>query len=219
MADIIELKAEARELSGKGAVRRLRLENKVPGVIYGNKQAPETISIDRKSIVKYMETGAFLSTLFMVDVDGKKTRIIPRDLQLDPVRDYPIHFDFLRLSKDAHINVTVAMNFINEELSPGLKSGGTLNVVRHEIEITCPADSIPESIEASLEGLSVGDSLHFSDITLPANVKPTITDRDFTLVTMMGAPSEEVEETEEVEGAEAAGEGAEGEEAEGGDEK
>jgi len=223
MADIIELKAEARELGGKGAARRIRRENRVPGVIYGNKEAPEAISIDRKTIVKYMETGAFLSTLFMVDVDGKKTRIIPRDLQVDPVRDYPTHFDFLRLSKNATITVSVSLNFTNDELSPGLKSGGTLNVVRHEIEITCPAESIPESIEASLEGLNVGDSLHFSDITLPEGVKPAITDRDFTLVTLMGAPAEE--EVDEVVGEEGAAEGgdeaAEGdaEKAEGGDEK
>ena len=223
MADIIELKAEARELGGKGAARRIRLENKVPGVIYGNKEAPEVISIDRKTVVKYMETGSFLATVFIVDVEGKKTRIIPRDLQVDPVRDYPIHFDFLRLSKDAHINVTVSMNFINEDLSPGLKSGGTLNVVRHEMEVTCPADAIPDSIEASLEGLTVGDSLHFSDITLPPKVKSTITDRDFTLVTIMGAPAEEEPETEEViEGEDAdadAAEDGDAEKTEGGDEK
>jgi len=221
MADIIELKAEARELGGKGAARRIRRENKVPGVIYGNKESPEAISIDRKTIVKYMETGSFLSTLFMVNVDGKKTRIIPRDLQVDPVRDYPTHFDFLRLSKDAHITVSVSLNFTNEEESPGLKSGGTLNVVRHEIEITCPADSIPESIEASLEGLNVGDSLHFSDITLPEGVKSAITDRDFTLVTLMGAPAEE--EPDEVEGqaveGEEAAEGEDADKAEGSDEK
>ena len=223
MAEIIELKAEARELGGKGAARRIRQENRVPGVIYGNKEAPEAISIDRKTVVKYMETGSFLSTVFMVDVGGKKTRIIPRDLQVDPVRDFPTHFDFLRLSKDAHINVTVSMNFTNEELSPGLKSGGTMNVVRHEMEISCPADAIPDSIEASLEGLTVGDSLHFSDITLPSNAKSTITGRDFTLVTIMGAPAEEEPETVEAvedEGADAdAAVDGDAEKSEGGDEK
>jgi len=226
MADIIELKAEARELGGKGAARRIRREMKVPGVIYGNREAPETITIDRKTIAKYMDTGSFLSTVFIVDVEGRKTRIIPRDLQVDPVRDFPIHFDFLRLAKDAHITVTVGMTYTNEDLSPGLKRGGAMNIVRHDIEISCPADAIPESIEASLEGLDIGDSLHFSDITLPENVVSTISDRDFTLVSIASAMAEEVEEVEgegeegEVEDGEGAieAEGDDAEKSEGGDE-
>ena len=214
MADIIELKAEARKTGGKGAANRMRREGKVPGVIYGNKEAPETITIDQKTIAKHMQTGSFLATVYMVDVEGKKTRVIPRDLQTDPVRDFPIHFDLLRLSKDAEITVTVPVHYNNDELSPGLKRGGILNVVRHEIELSCPADAIPESIEVSLEGMDIGDSLHFSTITLPENVKSTISDRDFTLVTIVGAKEEE---PDEVEGEEIEGEGEEGtdEEAEG----
>lgn len=223
MADIIELKAEARELGGKGAARRIRREGKVPGVIYGNKEAPEPITIEQKIITNQMNTGSFLATVYMVDIDGKKTRVIPRDLQLDPVRDFPIHFDLLRLSKDAEITVTVQVHYTNEDLSPGLKRGGILNVVRHEIDLTCPADAIPESIEISLEGLDIGDSLHFSTVTLPDNVKSTISDRDFTLVTIVGAKEEEpeqVEGEEELAEGEAAAEGdAEGEEKAEGDDK
>jgi len=223
MADIIELKAEARELGGKGTAKRIRREGKVPGVIYGNKEAPETITIDMKTIAHQMNTGSFLATVYMVDLAGKKTRVIPRDLQVDPVRDYPIHFDLLRLSKDAEITVTVQVHYTDEELSPGLKRGGILNVVRHEIDLTCPADAIPESIEISLEGLDIGDSMHFSSVTLPDNVKSTISDRDFTLVTIVGAKEEEPETVEgeeaPVDGEEAAEGEAEGEEKAEGDDK
>ncbi len=217
MADIIELKAEARELIGKGAANRMRREGKVPGVIYGNSEAPESIAIDTGVITKHMQTGSFLATVYMVDIGGKKTRVIPRDLQTDPVRDFPIHFDLLRLAEDARIDVTVQIHYLNDDLSPGLKRGGILNVVRHEIELSCPADAIPESIEVSLEGLDIGDSLHFSSITLPENVSSTISDRDFTLVTIVGAKEEE---PEEVEGEEVEGEGEEAAEGEGeGEEK
>lgn len=201
MADVTELSASVRERVGKGAARAIRREGGVPGVIYGDKKDPETIVLDYLDVWQQYQTGSFLSSIYVIDVGGKKTRVIPRDIQLDPVRDFVVHVDFLRLSKGAEITVEVPVNFINEEESPGLKRGGVLNIVRHTIELVCPADALPESIEANLEGLDIGDSLHISAIELPETVRPTITDRDFTIATIAGAggAADEDEEVAEVE--------------------
>jgi len=190
MAEAIELKAWARGGSGKGGARSVRREGRVPGTLYGDKQEPQTISVDYRAINLQLNTGHFQSTIFVLDVEGKKTRVIPRAVQLDPVRDFPIHVDFLRLGKDALVTVDVPVRFLNEAASPGLKRGGVLNIVRHEIPVRCPADAIPDHFEIDLTGLEIGDSIHISAVKLPEGVRPTIT-RDFTVATIVGRAAEE----------------------------
>ncbi len=208
MANIVEMTAERREEGGKGAARRLRKAGRVPGVIYGGGEAPEMIHVSFVDLLKQVNTGTFESTLVDLDVDGKKVRAIPRDVQLDPVRDFPIHVDFLRVGKGTRIAVEVPVEYINEEASPGLKRGGALNVVRHEVELYVDAENIPEKIVADLSGLEIGDVLHISDVQLPEGAEPVIHDRDFTLVTITGRAAETVEgeeaESEEGEGEEEA---------------
>jgi large subunit ribosomal protein L25 len=189
----IELKATARPRAGKGAARQARREGKVPAVIYGDGQPPETISLDHNELWKQVLKGHFTSTVFEIEVEGKKHRVIPRDLQVDPVKDQPIHVDFLRIGKDALIRVQVPVRFTNDTLSPGLKRGGVLNIVRHEIEVTCPYDKIPTYFEVDLTGLEIGRSIHISSITMPEGVEPTIKDRDFTVATIAGAVKQEEE--------------------------
>lgn len=220
MADILELKAELREGAGKGAAREARRNGLVPAVIYGDKQAPTTITVSRRELEVKLKTGLFLSTLLNVEVGGDVTRVIPKDVQFDPVKDFPIHVDFLRLGKGAKITVDIQVQFINEELSPGLVRGGVLNVVRFSIEVNCPADAIPEAFEVDLTGLDIGDAIHVSAIAFADGVEPTISDRDFTVATIASPAVEEVEpdEDEDIEGIEGE-EGEEGEEgADGGDE-
>ena len=229
MAEAVELKASVRERSGKGGARAVRREGRVPGIVYGDKTEPQAIAMDYKTIWQQVHTGHFLSTIFILDVDGKKMQVIPRDVQYDPVRDFPIHVDFMRVSKDALITVAVPVRFLNEADSPGLKRGGVLNIVRHDIEVRCPVDAIPDHFDFDLTGLEIGDSLHISAITMPDRVRPTITDRDFTVATIVGraaeeeapAPTEEAEAEAEAEAAgEAEGEGeGEAEKTEKGDDK
>jgi len=191
MAEAIELKAWARGRSGKGGARAVRRDGRVPGTLYGDKQEPETISVEYHAINQQLHTGHFQSTIYVLDVEGKKTRVIPRAVQLDPIRDFPIHVDFLRLGKDALVTVDVPVRFLNEAASPGLKRGGVLNIVRHEIPVRCPADAIPDHFEVDLTGLEIGDSVHISAVKLPEGVKPTITERDFTVATIVGRAAEE----------------------------
>ncbi|MBS3847506.1 50S ribosomal protein L25/general stress protein Ctc [Devosia sp. J2-20] len=188
MAEAKVLKAQARDGVGKGAARELRRQGLVPAVIYGDKKAPVTVSLAYKDAHKFIYAGGFLSHVLELDVDGTKHTVIPRDYQLDPVKDFPIHVDFLRVGKGTRLTVQVHVNFINEEASPGLKRGGTLNVVRHTVEVSAPADAIPEEITVDMTGFDIGDSVHISAVTLPKNVTPTITDRDFTIATIV-APS------------------------------
>ncbi|ESR23179.1 50S ribosomal protein L25/general stress protein Ctc [Lutibaculum baratangense] len=203
MTATVALPATAREKVGKGAARTARRQGMTPAVIYGDKKAPEPIQIEERLIKKLLNTGHFLTTTFEIEVGGKKTRCLPRDVQLDPVRETPVHVDFLRISKDTRVDVAVPVSFVNEDDCPGLREGGVLNIVRHEVELSCPADSIPDAITADLTGLAIGDSIHISAIKLPANVEPTITDRDFTVATIAAptvAPTEEEsEETPETE--------------------
>ena len=213
MAEAIEFEATAREHVGKGAAKKTRDEGLIPAVIYGNKKPPEPISLTYKDIWKQVQTGNFLSTVYTVNVGGKKTKVIPRDVQLDPVKDFPLHVDFLRLGKDATIDVAVSVNFINEAESPGLKRGGVLNVVRHEIELSCPSDAIPESIEVDLTGKDIGDSIHISAVNLPKGTKPTIADRDFTIATIAGSSASSSEASDDDD----AGSGEEAESSEGGE--
>ena len=188
-----ELKATARARAGKGAARQARREGKVPGVIYGDGKAPETIALDYSELWKQVIKGHFTSTVFEIDVDGTKNRVIPRELQVDPVKDLPIHVDFLRIGKDGRIRVEVPVRFVNEALSPGLKRGGVLNIVRHEIEVVSPYDKIPAFFEVDLTGLEIGRSVHISAIKLPQGIEPTIKGRDFTIATIAGAAKQEEE--------------------------
>ena len=185
------LKATVRARAGKGAARQARREGKVPGVIYGDNQTPQTINLDYNDLWRQYLKGHFTSTVFDLDVDGVHNRVIPRDLQVDPVRDLPLHVDFLRVGKDGLIRVGVPVRFINELLSPGLKRGGVLNVVRHEVEVTCPYDRIPAFFEIDVTGLEIGRSIHVSAITLPAGVAPVIKGRDFTIATIAGAVTQD----------------------------
>jgi large subunit ribosomal protein L25 len=187
----IELKATARPRAGKGAARQARREGKVPAVIYGNGETPETIVLDYNDLWKQVLKGHFTSTVLDIDVEGKKSRVIPRDLQVDPVKDVPIHVDLLRIGKDGRIRVEVPVRFINDQLSPGLKRGGVLNIVRHDIEVVCPWDHIPQYFEIDLTGLEIGRSIHISSVTLPKDAELTIKGRDFTIATIAGAVKEE----------------------------
>jgi large subunit ribosomal protein L25 len=197
MAELIELKATARKSTGKVANRALRASKMVPAVVYGGEKGPANVALEYKLVWQHYQTGHFLATVYLLDVDGKKERVIPRDVQVDPVRDFPIHVDFLRVSKSSRIDVEVPVQFINEDASPGLKRGGVLNIVRHEIECSCPADAIPERITVDLSGLEIGDSVHISAIKLPAGITPVITDRDFTIATIAGAAAMKPEVTAE----------------------
>jgi large subunit ribosomal protein L25 len=199
MAELAELKATAREGTGKLANRALRAQKMVPGVVYGGGKGPSTVALEYRNVWQHYQTGSFLSTVYMLDVDGKKERVIPREVQVDPVRDFPIHVDFMRVSRTSRIDVEVPVQFINEEASPGLKRGGVLNIVRHTVEFSCPADAIPEKITVDLTGLDIGDSVHISAVPVPAGITPTIADRDFTIATIAGAAAARPEtETEAV---------------------
>ncbi|MFC5585445.1 50S ribosomal protein L25/general stress protein Ctc [Nitratireductor kimnyeongensis] len=195
-----ELKAEARERVGKGSARAIRRNGKVPAVIYGDKDAPLSITLPYKEVSMKIFGGGFLTTIATIDVDGKKIQVLPKDYQLDPVRDFVMHVDFLRIGKGTVVTVNVPVHFINEETAPGIKRGGVLNVVRHEVEFTCPATAIPDYIEVDLDGMDIGDSAHISTVKLPEGVQPTITDRDFTIATIAapaGLKSEESEADED----------------------
>ncbi len=191
MAEAIELKAWSRGRTGTGGARAIRREGRIPGIVYGGSDEPLNITLETKEVSKQIQTGHFQSTVYMLDMDGTKIRAIPRDVQVDPVRDFPIHVDFLRLAKNAMIDVDVPVHFLNEGAAPGLKRGGVLNIVRHEISLNCPADSIPVSIEIDLSGMEIGDSIHISSVALPEGAEPTIADRDFTVATIVGRGSEE----------------------------
>jgi large subunit ribosomal protein L25 len=184
MAAAKQLQAVARDRAGKGAARAVRRQGRVPAVIYGAGQPPEPIALDFNLAKQLIFAGRFLTTVFEIDVEGRKTRAIPRDYQLDPVKDLPVHVDFMRLAEGQRIRVEVPVRFINQEASPGLKRGGTLNIVRHTVELLVPADAIPDSLDADLAGLDINDSLHISAIKLPEGARPTITDRDFTVATV-----------------------------------
>ena len=194
-----ELKAEAREQVGKGSARAVRRNGKVPAVIYGDKQPPLPIALSQKDVYYKIHGGGFMTTIATIDVDGQKIRVLPKDYQLDPVRDHPMHVDFLRIGKDTEVNVNVPVHFVNEDKSPGIKRGGVLNIVRHDVEFHCPADAIPEFITVDLAGTDIGDSIHISAVTLPAGVRPVIHDRDFTIATIAGSSAMKPEAAETAE--------------------
>ena len=223
MSEQLTLPAEARGRAGKGASRALRREGRVPAVIYGEKTEPLTVHVEEKLLTKMLSTGHFMNTLVMVEVGGKPNRTLPKDVQFHPVTSRPIHVDFLRIGEHAQVHVNVPVRFVDEEEAPGIKRGGVLNVVRHELELVCDASKIPDEITISLAGLDIGDAIHISQVSLPEGSKSAIEDRDFTVATVVApsamksveeetAPADDVPTVEE-------GEEAEGEaEAEGGEE-
>jgi large subunit ribosomal protein L25 len=196
MSTSYELKAETRERVGKGSARAIRRDGKIPAVIYGDKQPPLAITLSYKDIFYKIHGGGFMTTVATIDVDGQKIRVLPKDYQLDAIRDFPLHVDFLRVSAKSEVTVNIPVHFINEEKSPGLKRGGVLNVVRHEIEAHVPANAIPDAIEVDLAGADLGATIHVSAVNLPEGVKPTITDRDFTIATIAAPAGLKSEESE-----------------------
>ncbi|WP_407178436.1 50S ribosomal protein L25/general stress protein Ctc [Bradyrhizobium sp. STM 3562] len=184
MATVKELKATARPSVGKGAARAERRAGKVPGVIYGNNQPPLPISVEDRELRQRILAGRFLTTIYDIELDGKKHRVIPRDFHLDPVRDFPIHVDFMRLGEGATIRISVPLHVQRADISPGVKRGGTVNIVTHAIDIECSAENIPQYLEADVGALEIGYSLHLSDIKLPAGVK-ALAREDATLVTIV----------------------------------
>ncbi len=188
MSDQLTLAAETRDRVGKGASRALRRDGRVPAVIYGNNEDPTSIHLEEKALVKALMTGHFFNSVVMIEGTGAAVRTLPKDVAFDPVTDRPVHVDFLRISEHAKVHVEVPVVFTNEEAAPGIKRGGVLNIVRHELELVCDAAEIPDQIEVDLTGAEVGDSIHISAVTLPKGVESAITDRDFTIATIV-APS------------------------------
>lgn len=184
MAEMKTLAATVRSGTGKGAARSVRREGRIPAVLYGGGEAPTPLSLDKKTTTQLIFAGHFLTTIFELEIDGKKERAIPRDYQLDVVRDFPIHVDFLRLKPGSRLKVNVPVHFINQDAAPGLKRGGALNIVYHSIEMTVPADNIPEAITADLTGMDFNDSLQISTITLPEGCRPTNPDKNFTVASL-----------------------------------
>jgi large subunit ribosomal protein L25 len=219
MSDQLMLPAEARDRAGKGASRALRRDGRVPAVVYGEKKEPLSIHVEEKLLSKMLSTGHFMNSVIMIDYQGKPHRTLPKAVDFHPVTSRPMHVDFLRIGEHTKVHVAVPMRFDNEDASPGLKRGGVLNVVVHELELVCDAASIPNEIHVSLEGLEIGDSLHISNVKLADGVVPANTDEDFTVATIVAPSAMKSEEEEAAPAGEVPtleeGEGAEGGEGEG----
>ncbi|WP_300973918.1 50S ribosomal protein L25/general stress protein Ctc [Sphingomonas sp. LHG3406-1] len=188
MSEQLTLPAETRDRAGKGASRELRNQGRVPAVVYGANQEPLSIHVEEKLLAKMLSTGHFMNSVVMIDAGGQTTRTLPKDVQFHPVTSRPVHVDFLRISEHSKVTVAVPVRFTDEEESAGIKRGAVLNIVKHEIDLSCDASEIPDDIAISLKGLDVGDSIHISNVSLPKGATPTITDRDFTIATIV-APS------------------------------
>src|SRR5215213_5747248 len=201
MSEQLTLPAEARDRAGKGASRALRREGRVPAVVYGEKKEALSIHVEEKLLTKMLHSGHFMNSVIMIDVGGRATRTLPKAVDFHPVSSRPIHVDFLRIGEHSKVHVNVPVRFDNEEASPGLKRGGVLNIVQHDLELICDAAHIPNEIHIPLDGLEIGDSIHISEVKLPEGTKAAIDDRDFTVATVV-APSA-MKQTEE----EAAAEG------------
>jgi len=224
MSEQLTLPAQARERAGKGASRALRREGRVPAVVYGDKKEPLSVHVEEKLLVKMLHSGHFMNSVVMVEVDGKQNRTLPKAVDFHPVSSRPIHVDFLRIGEHSQVRVNVPVRFDNEEASPGLKRGGVLNIVQHDLELICDAAEIPDEIHIDLTGLEIGDSIHISQVKLPKGVASAIDDRDFTVATIVApsamkqieeeaAPEGEVPIVGEEEGAAEEGEAEGGEEA------
>jgi large subunit ribosomal protein L25 len=188
MSEALTLSAETRDRAGKGASRALRNSGRVPAVIYGNNQEPTGIHVEEKALLRLLHTGHFMNSVVMVSAGGKPVRTLPKDVQFHPVTERPLHVDFLRISEHATVTVAIPVRFENEDASPGIKRGGVLNIVRHELDLVVDAASIPDEIVIDLSGYEVGDSIHLSNISLPKGSTSAIDDRDFTIATVV-APS------------------------------
>jgi len=197
MSDTYVLEAQLRERTGKGASRELRRNSMVPAVIYGDKKDPLSIALPYKELSLKLHGGGFMNTIATIKVDGKEHRVLPKDYQLEPVRDFITHVDFLRISKNTIVTVEIPVHFENDEDCPGLKKGGVLNVVRHTVEVNCPADNIPDGFSIDLLPFDLGDSINISSVTLPEGITPTISDRDFTIATIASPAALKSEEEEE----------------------
>ena len=229
MSDQLKLAAETRDRAGKGASRAMRREGRVPAVIYGEKKEPLSIHLEEKALMKMLNTGHFMNSVIMIDVGGEANRTLPKDVQFHPVTDRPLHVDFLRIGEHSQVTVAVPVRFENEDASRGLKRGGVLNVVRHELELVCDAAAIPDEIVIDLAGYDIGDSIHISAVTLPEGSRSAIEDRDYTIATFVASSGMKMDAEDaaiEAEAAETAAEDGEGDaeaEAEGetpaGDEK
>ena len=201
--ETIDIKAEARSQVGKGSARAARRAGLVPAVIYGNKETAVSVTLDANQWRQLMHKPGIFSQLININVNNQTHFVLPRDIQQHPVSEEAMHVDFLRVTKNATVAVGIAVEFLNEDKCTGLKLGGVLNIVRSQVELNCPAISIPEKLTVDLEGLNVGHTIHISSIELPEGCTPTITDRDFTVATI-AAPrgglddADETEDTEEV---------------------
>ena len=184
MPEITTLSAEPRARAGKGATRATRRAGRVPGIIYGDNKEPVLISLEPRELSRALASRSFLATLVDVKVDGAVHRTLPRDVQYHPATDAPLHVDFMRVGSHARVTVTVPVVFINPEMSPGIRRGGILNIVRHGIELDCPVDAIPDRLVVELNGLEIGDSIHISRVIVPEGCRPTITERDFTIASV-----------------------------------
>ena len=193
MAQVQELKEEKRDVTGKGPAYQARLKGLIPGIVYGGATDPQAVNVDFRTLERHVEAGSFLTTLFMLDVAGKKTRVIPRQVQLDPVSDRPVHVDFMRLAEGATVRLEIPVHFKGQGESPGLKKGGVLNVVRHEIDLICSADAIPNSIDVDVSKLDINETIHISALTLPGGAQSVIRGRDFTVCSIV-APTSVLEE-------------------------
>ncbi|MGB1933572.1 MAG: 50S ribosomal protein L25/general stress protein Ctc [Candidatus Puniceispirillaceae bacterium] len=210
MSDITQIDATMRSRVGKGSARAARRAGKIPAVIYGDKQAPLSIEMEARVVRKVIYEPGIFGRLLNINIDGKNNTVLTRDIQMHPVSDEPLHMDMLRVGASSTVSVAIPVEFINHELSPGLKIGGVLNVVRFEVEMNCPAGDIPEKITVDLDGIKIGDSIHISAIPLPEGATPTITDRDFTVATLQ-SPGGGVKNEDEEEGGEEEAAAAEGE--------
>ena len=208
MLETTEISAIERTRVGKGSARAARRAGMVPAVIYGDKKSPLSIELEARVIRKIIHEPGIFGRLLNINVDGTVTTVLTRDIQMHPVTDEPLHMDMLRVGKQSTVAVAVPVEFINEGLAPGLKIGGVLNIVRHEIELNCPAGNIPEKIVVDLSGVNVGESIHISAVNLPADATPTITDRDFTIATLQspGGGVKNLDEEDEEAGEEASAE-------------
>ena len=196
MSEQLTLPAEARDRAGKGASRALRREGRVPAVVYGDKQEPLSVHVEEKLLAKMLSTGHFMNSVVMVEVDGKPNRTLPKDVQFHPVSSRPVHVDFLRIGEHAQVHVNVPLRFVNEEASPGLKRGGVLNAVMHDLELVCDAAEIPDEIVIDLTGLEIGDTIHLSAVKLPGKAKSAKDDPELTVATIVAPSAMKAEEEE-----------------------
>jgi large subunit ribosomal protein L25 len=184
MPEIITLSAEPRALAGKGATRATRRAGRVPGIIYGEHKAPVPISLEPRELSRALASRSFFASLVDIKLDGEVQRTLPRDVQYHPATDAPLHVDFMRVGGHTEVTVTVPVVFTNPEMSPGIRRGGILNIVRHGIELSCPVDKIPDRLVVELNGLEIGDSIHISRVIIPEGCRPTIAERDFTIASI-----------------------------------